>query len=355
MKEMEQGAASGPILRDYLYLDSEKVKSIAGQLDWGIPESESSSEVSSKKRTVGLGKFLEYKPEDSRELVTQRSLLDSLFPHLEVELEGAWLRDISEEFNSGSPNAFESIRRLCPEGPLVRVSSDNYLLDTEYFNSSIVNLSTALNGLQWFMAEAAAQGMRSQSLSEPEIAASIEVMRGAGANSEPPEVGANVEQSLYGFSPEYGFSADFLRALIRTTRGILPPGINLYSFGCQKESPVTLATRLQRERRYFDADPEVVAANFGLDPQPWTIVGTVGHYSNPDPIENVTEGVKAPSVDAQLADELSGKFDRGNLIREVAGLLSKFARLGLLNVAQHPGMTIVPIAVYRTVKAYASE
>ena len=70
------------VLRDYLYVDVDKVKSIAGQLDSGVPEESRLTRKDATRTTMGWKSFLSYSPESSEEGYVQRSMLDSLFPEL---------------------------------------------------------------------------------------------------------------------------------------------------------------------------------------------------------------------------------------------------------------------------------
>jgi len=343
---MDMHGSATPVLRDYLYLDVDKVKSIAGQLEWGVTEGSSLSERSSKKRSFGWDKAIAYSPENAEETTTQKSMLDSLFPDLESTLEGSWLQDISEQFSDSDSDTYEDLKKTCPEGSIVRITSDNYLLDSRYFADSIRNLSTTLNGFQWFLAELLAESLRGKDgITEEMLVQAVAETRGIGGSSEPGASGT--DENLYDFAPNFGYTPDYLRAMIRFTRGLVPEGLNLYSFGQGGDERLTVATRLQKDRRYLDAEPEIVAANFGLDPQAWTIVGTVGHYTSKHEIPPPKDG------ETQLAEFAAGaeaaRFDRGNFLRTISDSLSKFGHLGFLNIPQHPGMTIVPISVYRTV------
>ena len=84
---------AGRVLRDYLYVDVDKVKSIAGQLESGVPEETRLTTKDAKRTTMGWRTFLSYSPESSEEGNIQRSMLDSLFPDREDILEQGWLEE----------------------------------------------------------------------------------------------------------------------------------------------------------------------------------------------------------------------------------------------------------------------
>jgi hypothetical protein len=114
------GLVSAPseyeFLRDYLYLDIDKVRSIAGQLEFGIPEELRSTDTKKRKRSLGWDKIVSGSNEKTEENYLQRSVVDSLFPELELELADGWLVDITEQFKEGRPQ-FENIKSLDRKDP----------------------------------------------------------------------------------------------------------------------------------------------------------------------------------------------------------------------------------------------
>jgi len=334
-------------LRDYLYLDVDRVKSIAGQLDQGVEEGRSFSRRASKKAVIGWEKFLSFTPESGTESTIQRSMLDSLFPDLESSLEATLMRDISDEFGDTEVPAYETVREKCPEGSLVRLTAPGYLFDSTYLGSSLVNLSTAINGYQWVCYELLKAALKEAGEESANELADLDFLQSSLLKGEEEEY----ERSLHEFIPEFGYTANFLRAIVRTTRGILPPGLNLVSFSAQGKVQMTANTRLQRERRYLEADPDIIGSRFGATPQDWTVVGTVGHYSQlPAEIGLTHKSAIETLHDFQEGAKQATEFSRANFLKEVTKMLSELGRLGFLNVPQHPGMTIIPMAIYRYIQ-----
>jgi hypothetical protein len=105
-----------------LYVDGDKVKSIAGQLESGVPEEARLSSKDASRTTIGWRHVLAYSPESECESYVQRSMLDSLFPELEDALDQGWLENISDVFNSDSASKFDHIRSRSPEGSLCRLT-----------------------------------------------------------------------------------------------------------------------------------------------------------------------------------------------------------------------------------------
>lgn len=339
----EPNDSTRPILRDYLYLDVDKVKSIAGQLDLGVAEGRSHSEKRAKKFAIGWDRFLSFSPESSVDTIVQRSMLDSLFPDLESTLEADWLVDISDEIDRGEPGVYEEIRDRCPAGSIVRIEADGYLIDSHHVGNAFANISVALNGLQVLSSELVFAVIRA---SGEGIGAEFSVpLLEAGPQASK---AGTMEEAIYTFAPQYGLTPEYLRALVRITRGLLPPGLNIMYFSDSGEETITISTLLQADRRYLDADPEVVGSRFGFGVQRWTVVGTIGHYSNP-----ADEQIIPQDAVEQLAAFKEGSnaenFDREDFIKRMTGMMGTLATNGLLNLPQYPGLTIIPIAVYRAI------
>ncbi|WP_328604046.1 hypothetical protein OG943_28740 [Amycolatopsis sp. NBC_00345] len=129
-------------LRDYLYMDIEKVRSIAGQLEFGVPEELRETDTAKRKRSLGWEKFVSGSNESSEERYLQRSVVDSLFPELEVALEDGWLTDITEEFSAGL-DKFSIIKSTRPEGSIFRLTAPGILFDFEYFAETLSSFSAA--------------------------------------------------------------------------------------------------------------------------------------------------------------------------------------------------------------------
>jgi hypothetical protein len=78
----DSGDILGEILRDYLYLDVDKVKSIAGQLESGVPEESRLTHKDDSRTTIGWKGVFGYTPGSGEEAYVQRSMLDSYFRSL---------------------------------------------------------------------------------------------------------------------------------------------------------------------------------------------------------------------------------------------------------------------------------
>jgi hypothetical protein len=107
---------------------------------------------------------------------------------------------------------------------------------------------------------------------------------------------------------------------------------------------LALSARFQQNRRYFDADADLIASQYGLSKQQWTIVGTIGHYSRP-----LTEvQVVTALANARGTLDAEGNFTRRYLISMMSNIIQHFGAVGLSDLPQHPGISVIPMAVYRS-------
>ncbi len=125
--------------------------------------------------------------------------------------------------------------------------------------------------------------------------------------------------------------------MVKVMRGMYPEGVSMQLSPAGVGGP-GIALRLQEGRRYLDAQPETLVARYGLGLQEWTIVGMIGYHA-------------APSRDLSFVNVLENgqRINRGKLTAMVNDFLELMAAQGLAEMAQAPGFSVVPIAVYRVI------
>lgn len=79
------------ILREFLYVDTDKVRAMLAQLDGGVAEEERETNKQEKKYTVGPRSVAQHLQVTGGERYTQKSLGDAIFPMLEAALESEGL------------------------------------------------------------------------------------------------------------------------------------------------------------------------------------------------------------------------------------------------------------------------
>lgn len=337
------GVGASRLLRDYLYVDVDKVKSIAGQLDSGVPEEARLTAKDLSRTSIGWRTFFSYTPESSEESYVQRSMLDSLFPELEELLEQDWLKDISEEFAATESDPVETLREIRPEGSLFRLTADGYLFDTRYLASLFANFSITMNGFQNF-----------EKAQEELVQSMAKQAEGAPPKKAPPKKRPDLapavedvvalEEAIEEFAPQHGMSPNLLRGMVHTARGAFTPGLQLFMANQDGLDTMSLVAHLAENGRYLAADPRAIAARYGFQPQRWTIVATVGHYSEPP------ENAAIASATTALENQQSEGFRRELFVRTINNSIRDMGGSGLIDLPQHPGMAAIPLAVYRAVE-----
>ena len=97
-------------LREYVYVDVDRVSGLAGQLYDGVPERATNVTARQRRFDVDL-RIVKGGGESGSEDQTERNLADSLFKDLENDLEAlGLLKDVSEELSD--QHAWEDIESL---------------------------------------------------------------------------------------------------------------------------------------------------------------------------------------------------------------------------------------------------
>lgn len=137
------------ILREFLYVDTDKVRAMLAQLSGGVAEEERETTRQEKRNTVGPRSLAQHLQVTGEERYTQKSLGDAIFPALEDELEAqGLLRDISEEVSEISEWTSGNLRKIAPPGSLVRVTGMGSLFDARYAASVFSGFASVALGLQ---------------------------------------------------------------------------------------------------------------------------------------------------------------------------------------------------------------
>lgn len=314
-------------LREMLYLDVERVRALAGQL-WidGIPE-ESESKRGTQKSAKAAVMIAEGSYGGASEEVERRALAESTFPMLELELEREnFLIDVTKWAKKPNHWSQEGLEKWAQPGDLLRITAPGTLLDARHVGEMAGSFGAALSG-------AAKMGL-------------LDEVRSNGT-SQPPKM-----ENPKNFDPTSPWLedhiapmpefADFkpreLRGIAQIARGLFPEGVHLRLAPVDAGSQAVWC-RLQEGRAYLDSEPDVLFSRYGLNPQPWTVVGVVGAIAR-EHAEAFTppEVVQGDKVVRTLAMEAFG------------GFIENMSDLGFASGPQYPGFSLIPIAVYREIR-----
>lgn len=323
------------ILREYLYVDTNAVRGVLSQLDLGVVETETRTEGSRANISGGVKGIAAGARESDNQFSTTKALGDAIFPNLEQALEAeGLLEDVSDVV--ADRNSWESMQDFLPPGKIVRITSPGSLMDSRFIASMLTGFSVTTRGLKNV-------GVDLDGESEP-IQVPPNVKKKQTSKSKTRGNLPGHDASLEGLIPdgnllgsgEDAVTGDQVRGIIQVMRGMYQPGVHLALKPLVPESG-TITIRLQEGRDFLDVDPDVLFARYGVGEQDWTVVGTIGHHAVETPDMSSPEFMDGESV------------NRAKFSSYVAGLGTLFANLGFTDLAQAPGFTIVPWAVYRTI------
>jgi hypothetical protein len=265
------------LLREFLYVDFDKVRSLLAQLDGGVPEERRQTEKSQARSGIGVKAIASHGREWGTEDSVQRSLVDAVFPSLEEQLEAeGFLADLSAELQTEAYWSSRAFRAQTLPGSFVRVTAPAHLFDARYVAQSFSAFAAAIGGFL--------------SMSPEHIEAPPKGSKAPprGPRSQVESSSAQLEDSIPEF-PRASFLQDvdakFLRSMARLTRGIFTPGLHLIATPAGEGGPSVFA-RLQEGMKYLESDAELLFARYGTEPQEWTVVGTVGSFGPPTTSED---------------------------------------------------------------------
>jgi hypothetical protein len=318
-------------LREYIYVDSDKVRGLASQLYDGVPEKATRVSARQKKLQAGI-KVVRGEGSSSSEDAIEKSLGDSIFKDLEADLEALELLvDASEQLQT--KEAWEDIDSLASPGSILRITSPGTLFHPAQISDAIVGMATSAHGL-FDLGQSSAKA-----------APVVPPKAKSGNQKKSPQSGATPQAGELRNPEDYlppGEIIPIMNAprksmsgMIQIIRGVFGEGVHLHLRPLGVDGP-TVSARLESGRRFFDSSPEVLLSRYGLSRQEWTIVGITGQLGDkisPDESINITSA--------------EGGVNRAKVVDLVHQFLGQTG--GLIDIPQKPGFSMVPLAVYRTI------
>ncbi|MEU6204468.1 hypothetical protein ABZ814_12880 [Micromonospora musae] len=327
------------ILREFLYVDTDKVRSLLAQRDGGIVEEIKSTAKEEGRGGIGIRNVANREGMWGKEESTSKSAVDAIFPMLEDDLESqGFLADISDRIEDVTSETFHEFMEEYPAGSFIRLTGSGRLFDARYVTQVLAGIGAVVQGLVEFNPDLATNTPGNADTRRPATKGRPAPPKQRNESAEP---AIQLEDSIPNFPhlPLLGFAqAANLKALVRIARGMFNPGLHMrLDLGTDESIGVT--ARLQEGRRFLDSDPEVLFARYGTEAQDWTIVGTIGMYAHPEKIED----------DATFVDEKTGHISRSATLRSINDVMRNMGSLGMADFPSYPGFSIVPFAVYRPI------
>lgn len=314
------------ILRDYLYVDSDKVRGLIGQITDSVPLKRTDSNTKTGTNGMKL-KIYDLSSTKSRGTVTEHSLEDNLFKALESDLETlGFLTDISAELKNLS--TWDEIESIIQPGTIIRLTCEGAIFHPKQWSEVLSGLATT------------AQGLRDMEIINLK---NINPKDNKDHNQKilDQEVRQRLKNPVYpeDYLPMHEVLPDVPRNLVagmmRVVRGTFADGLHLLQRPIDANGPVVYS-RLEEGRRFLDSTPEVLLNRYGVNSQVWTVVGSVGQI-----------GRETSDGDTKSVMGANGDVNRALLVDLVAEFMQNTG--GLVDLPGKSEFTIVPLAVYRTV------
>ncbi|MCO8274790.1 hypothetical protein M1L60_29760 [Actinoplanes sp. TRM 88003] len=325
------------MLRELIYVDTDKVRSLLSQMDGGVAEDIRVTEKKQGRMSGGMRNVASREHVWGSEESAQRSLADAVFPTLEEALtvEG-YLADISHELATGEPDTFEQLMENHPPGSVVRISAPARLFDARYVAKAFAGFATAFQGVLQLDNDGPAQSRARNQKPGPSKSKKGETSR---LITDPlPEALEELIEDYNASGAIESIPPEQIRGFIKIARGVFHPGLHI-TMATAGMGGVSVTARLQEGRRFLDSEPEILFARYGLHEQDWTMVGTIGSYAPP------------PGYQYELTDitREDGNVSRRKIVQSVNDLLSLLGSIGFADQPEYPGLSIVPLAVYRPI------
>ena len=282
-------ANAEPFLREFLYVDTDRVRSLLGQLYEGVPEQIKNTEARHRNWQLGLRGLAGAEGGPSSGEEETRALSDLHFSMLEEVAEATgFLRDISDHARDARQWKRGKLHKTLSGGDLVRVTAPTRILDPRYITATLES-----------------------------------------------------QDSAFGQSPD-PTSVDFaqVKSLVHALYG---PGVVVRSFPAGLDEPeCNFVGTLLDDPRYIERERATLFARHGVEAQEWTIVGQVARLTTQEP---------APRLALSGMNEMmSGdghSLNRGKFEEFLAQVMQYIEKTGLSEGPQHPAIALTPLAVYR--------
>jgi len=324
---------SGLVVRDFLYVDLSRVRSLLGQIALGAPESvtEQLQGAWEFSANLNLGVIQTGTNRTSGSGSTEtRSLSDVHFALFEEAAEALGLLTDVTEMTANSSDWFGGkVRAELEEGQLIRVTGPVRLVDSKFVGESLDRMEKLLDGWADVML-ASAEGRSSSNQPGPTKRTS------GGQRADRDRERAKLKKASFG-----GAAPEMITALRSVMSSLLEDGISVRAMPCGEQHPqCSFSGTLLNRSEYVEPERGAIFARLGMRPTNWTMVGIVSRFAPPE----VTE-FGAPE----------GDFDRTAIETMTIGLMDRIESLGLSAAPAFPGIAVTPIALYRVLPWTAPE
>jgi hypothetical protein len=347
------------MLREFIYVDVQRARSLLAQLDRGVVEQTVQRRSSDDAGELGIN-ILGFGAKGAwtarSDVEEARSLQDLTFTVFEEAIEDSGLLIDMADHEVDDPTAWRGdIHEILAEGQLVRIRSDVLVVDPNFIRSRFDGLTSFMDDLvsmQQQVAEqaiAAAMGPALNELRQQTTSSSLNAQQRKTARRQLEEAEALMrDQAAAAAVEEIGGEAGLqqMTAVMRVVTSFLGDEISMRVVPCGIELPeLGFAGSLLGRDDYLQKERADLFSRYGSILRGWTTVLQIAQIPSEESTAAAVE--LDPEVIAQIT---SGQaVSRAGFERAAVGLLGSMEALGLAEGPRWPTISAVPLAIYRVV------
>ncbi|MBN9611266.1 MAG: hypothetical protein J0I11_18355 [Actinobacteria bacterium] len=327
-----------PTLKEFLYVDIDRVRSLLAQLAGGIIEqvrASSANTMTGGAQALILGIGGRGERASSSQYEESRSLQDLTFDAFErLADENAYVTDLPPESRDAAKWQVGEIQSALLPGQIIRVNCEVQLLDAEFFESRVqrlLHLSKSIYSMQ-------------------EGAASQYASRSSSSTKRTADNKAAIRERDAGLAAMMGgISHHQLEAIVRAVRAFVGDSVSIRILPCGLgHLEFAFIGNLLGRREYIQEERENLFSRYGQAPTKWTTVFQVAAV--PAEPDAGSESYTAEDTTVDGSDQVL----RSKMEKNAAGLLSYMEFLGIVEGPRWPSVSVTPLGIYRTVPRTSS-
>jgi hypothetical protein len=313
----------GTKLRDFLYLDVDRIRSLLAQLEGGIVEQTVDRLTSSKEARAGASLFRIF--EMGGNLVREqageqtKTLQDALFLLFEESAAASGVLRESIDLTREEAWRDGTIHRHLEPGQLLQTTALTRILDSRHFRERVERFA------RW-----------------PRLVVAFSSQDRLAAVKNPKERERRLEQMVTDAMGGPGF-ATLVEEMGEFVELFLGGQISIRQFPCGTEfSEFALVGMLLDRPGFLQEEREALFAKYGSAPSYWTMVSQVATV----PQEAGTE----PDLDTTALMRADEQINRAEFEDLAAQFMQMLENSGIAEGPTFPSVAVTPIAVYREVE-----
>lgn len=325
-------------LREFLYVDLQRVRSYYAQQNRGIIDSVLSRETGVRQadvqaRLLGIGASGGGSKEQARE--ESRSLQDLSYVIFEELFENADLiKDVDDLVKDADSWKSGRVHKSIEEGFIIRYTGLVQVLDPQFVKSRFEQYIRLVTGI-----------VGAQIAKAPDIEAIPPIRKGGSTKPGSPALKGDAarealkEEALSKLLESS--SVGQIRDIIESVSAFTNDSISVRALPCGREYPdYHFAGTLLSRSEYIQEEREALFGRYGVYLNDWTVVMQVARMPSETP-------PPAPDFTRKFVDDNTSQIDRTTFEQLVIDLIGDFEQKGLSEGSRYPAISTTILAIYR--------